>query len=184
MQVAGAIITPVASSDFLDYVSKQSGQRILDCYQCGKCSAGCPTAYDMDLTPRQMIRAIQLGLKEEALKSSTIWMCVSCQTCSVRCPVQIDIAKAIEAVRLLAVAEKFPAADKNVRLYHQVFLKSVEFTGRLYEMGLSVAFNMLSFHPLTGIDILPTMLRKGKLALLPVFKGTGEVEAIFAKLKR
>lgn len=183
MQMVGAI-TPVASSDFLDYVSRQSGQRIMDCYQCGKCSAGCPTAYDMDLTPRQMIRAIQLGLKEEALKSSTIWMCVSCQTCSVRCPVQIDIAKAIEAVRLLAVAEKVVPAEKNVSLYHKVFLKSIEFTGRLYEMGLSVGYNMLSRHPFNGMDILPAMLRKGKLALLPAFKGTAEVEAIFSRLKR
>ncbi len=183
MGVAGAI-TPVASSGFLDYVSKQSGQRVMDCYQCGKCSAGCPTAYEMDLTPRQMIRAIQLGLREEALRSSTIWMCVSCQTCSVRCPVQIDIARVIEAVRLLAVDEQSPVAEKNVKLYHQVFLKSVQFTGRLYEMGLSVAFNMLSRQPFTGVDILPTMLRKGKLALMPAFKGAGEVEAIFARLKR
>jgi heterodisulfide reductase subunit C len=67
-------------------LEKKAGVNITDCYQCGKCSAGCPVAFAMDKTPRQIIRLLQLGFLEEALKSRTIWLCATCQTCSTRCP--------------------------------------------------------------------------------------------------
>ena len=81
-----ASINPSPLSDLRTFVESQSGQKVLDCYQCGKCSAGCPAAEFMDLTPRQVMRAVQLGQAELALRSSTIWLCASCQTCSARCP--------------------------------------------------------------------------------------------------
>jgi len=105
-----SVITPSPLSELRTFVEKQSGQNVLECYQCGKCSAGCPTAYAMDLTPRQLMRGIQLGLKDEVLGSTTIWLCLSCQTCSVRCPRQIDIARVLESVRQLAIAEKSKTA--------------------------------------------------------------------------
>jgi heterodisulfide reductase subunit C len=52
-------------------VEEISGQDIRNCYQCGKCSAGCPIAADMQLTPNQVIRLLQLGLVDEALRSKT-----------------------------------------------------------------------------------------------------------------
>jgi heterodisulfide reductase subunit C len=89
-----------AKSDFIAKVESLSGQsNLLSCYQCGKCSAGCPLASHMDLLPNQIIRYAQLGMKDELLASSAIWICVSCLTCNTRCPKGIKTAEIIEALR-------------------------------------------------------------------------------------
>ena len=98
-------VIPVPASDLLSFVESHTGENISACYQCGKCSAGCPTAYTMDITPRQVMRGIQLGLRDKILDSSAIWVCVSCQTCSLRCPREIDIARIMESLRLLSQSE-------------------------------------------------------------------------------
>lgn len=89
------------SGDFAKKVKEISGEDILSCYQCGMCSAGCPIAFAMDLLPRQIIQLVQLGLEEDIAKSKTIWLCTSCLTCSVRCPRGLDLAKVMEALRLI-----------------------------------------------------------------------------------
>jgi heterodisulfide reductase subunit C len=78
-----------------------SGQNVLACYQCGKCSAGCPMISLMDLMPNQVIRLVQLGQIGDVLNSKTIWLCASCFTCTTRCPKGVDLAKVMEALRLL-----------------------------------------------------------------------------------
>lgn len=88
-------------SDFIKEVEELSGQKVLKCYQCGKCSSGCPMIEAMDLLPNQIIRLLQLGQKEEVLKSKTIWICASCFTCEARCPKGIDLSKLMEALRVL-----------------------------------------------------------------------------------
>ena len=89
--------------DFVKKVEEISGQNLLSCYQCGKCSAGCPMAFAMDVLPNQIIRLAQLGLEEEIAKSNTIWICASCYTCAVRCPRGVDLARVMEALRLLTL---------------------------------------------------------------------------------
>jgi heterodisulfide reductase subunit C len=84
---------------FIDKIEALSGQNLLACYQCGKCSAGCPMAKHMDIPPNQMIRYVQLGLKKDLLASESIWMCVSCLTCNSRCPKGVRIAEIIESLR-------------------------------------------------------------------------------------
>jgi len=93
-------------SDFVKKVEELSGQNILSCYQCGKCSAGCPNSFAMDLLPSQIIRLVQLGLQDEIVNSKTIWLCASCLTCAVRCPRGVDLAKVFEALRLLVTRDK------------------------------------------------------------------------------
>lgn len=84
---------------FIDKIESLAGQDLLACYQCGKCSAGCPMAKHMDIPPNQMIRFAQLGLMDDLLASEAIWMCVSCLTCNSRCPKGVRIAEVIEALR-------------------------------------------------------------------------------------
>ena len=84
---------------FVIKVQELSGQNLLACYQCGKCSAGCPAVSDMDILPNQIIRLAQLGQREELLKAKSIWVCASCMTCNARCPKGINIAEVIEAIR-------------------------------------------------------------------------------------
>jgi heterodisulfide reductase subunit C len=64
----------------LSIVNELAHTRVQDCYQCGKCTAGCPAAQRMDLSPNQLVRLVQAGQLERALRSEAIWQCVSCQT--------------------------------------------------------------------------------------------------------
>ena len=76
------------------------------CMQCGVCSASCPNAEEMDLSPRAVIHLVQLGLLDRALDSSTIWTCSSCLQCTARCPRGIDLTRTMEALRLLRLRSR------------------------------------------------------------------------------
>lgn len=91
---------------FVAKVEEISGQNLLACYQCGKCSAGCPAISEMDILPNQIIRFAQLGLKDELLQSKSIWICASCLICNARCPKGINIAEVIEAIRQILLRKR------------------------------------------------------------------------------
>ncbi len=169
-------VTPVARSSFLSAVERESGQRIMDCYQCGKCTAGCPAAASVALTPRQVMRGIQLGMKDDVLGSSMVWLCLSCQACTVRCPCQIDIARVMESLRLMSAVEG-KVKERDIALFHRLFLRSVEAGGRLWELGLGGFFNLSSGRPLSNVSLLPSLFSRGKLGLLP-HKTKGAQEAV------
>ncbi|MCR4299027.1 MAG: 4Fe-4S dicluster domain-containing protein [Gallionella sp.] len=103
METTLRITSAHAGSSFVARIEKISGQKLLACYQCGKCSAGCPMAAYMDVLPNQMIRMAQLGMRQQLLATRSIWMCVSCLTCNSRCPKDIRIAEVIEALRKTAL---------------------------------------------------------------------------------
>lgn len=90
-------------SDFVKKVTEISGQDLLACNQCGKCSAGCPMCFAMDLLPNQIIRLAQLGLEEDIAASKTVWLCASCLSCTVRCPRGVDLGRVMEAIRLITL---------------------------------------------------------------------------------
>lgn len=87
--------------EFIKKVTEISGQNLYECYQCGKCSAGCPMCSAMDILPNQIIRFAQLGFEEKITSSRTIWLCASCLTCDARCPKGVDLSRIMEAMRLL-----------------------------------------------------------------------------------
>ncbi|MFC2140779.1 4Fe-4S dicluster domain-containing protein [Acidobacteriota bacterium] len=96
----------IINDPFVSKVEELSGQSLLACYQCGKCSAGCPNVCEMDILPNQIIRYAQLGLKDELIGSKSIWMCASCMTCDVRCPKGINVAEVIEAIRQILLRQR------------------------------------------------------------------------------
>jgi heterodisulfide reductase subunit C2 len=98
-------------SDFVKKIAELSGQDLMACYQCGKCSAGCPMVSTMDILPNQIIRLVQLGLQEDVLKSETIWLCASCVTCGARCPRGVDLSKIMESLRQTRLRKKHDAID-------------------------------------------------------------------------
>ena len=87
---------------FVASVEEISGQDLLACNQCGKCSAGCPVVAAMDLLPSQVIRMAQLGM-EDVLECNTIWICASCLTCVARCPKGVDLPRLMEALRQITL---------------------------------------------------------------------------------
>jgi heterodisulfide reductase subunit C len=97
------ISSRMLQSDFVKKVAEISGQDLLACNQCGKCSAGCPMCFAMDLLPNQIIRLAQLGLEEDIAAANTVWLCASCLTCTARCPRGVDLGRVMEAIRLVTL---------------------------------------------------------------------------------
>lgn len=93
-------------SELVERISEISGANLFKCYQCGKCSAGCPMAESMDILPNQIVRLAQLGQWEQIMRANTPWICAACLTCSVRCPRGIKIAEAIEAIRQICLRNR------------------------------------------------------------------------------
>ncbi|OGO05488.1 MAG: heterodisulfide reductase [Chloroflexi bacterium RBG_13_54_9] len=106
-----AVSTKTVRSQFVKRIGEISGQNILACYQCGLCSAGCPASGAMDVPPNQVMRLVQLGLEGEIAHSGTIWLCASCLKCSIRCPRGIDLARVMEALRLMILRKNIPHVD-------------------------------------------------------------------------
>ena len=89
--------------EFVKKVKELSGQNLQLCYQCGMCSGNCPAASNMDISPRLIIEMARLGLEEEIAGSKTVWTCASCLACAVNCPRGFDLARVMEAIRLLTL---------------------------------------------------------------------------------
>ncbi len=175
-------IHKTASPEFLEEIEAASGQKVRICYQCGKCSAGCPVGFAMDLLPNQVMRMVQLGLKDEALSCSTIWLCASCETCAARCPREIEIVKVMDTLRRRARAEDYHMPVREVPIFISTFLNTVKRFGRLYEAGFVGAYNLLSGHLTKDMDKAPAMLMKHKIALRPPrVKGMDKVRSIIRK---
>ena len=184
----------VPDHTWLTKVGKDSHVNVSACYQCKKCSSGCPVTFAMDYLPNQIIHMIRIGLKDEVLKSSAIWVCASCETCSTRCPNDIDVAKIIDTMRMAARRSGVKVAEKEVTYFHDAVLSSVKTTGRLYELGMIGQFMLKKggfFSQIKSGALMDqaklglSMFKKGKLKLFPKFiKGRGEVSKLFKKLKR
>src|SRR5512135_3209707 len=110
--------------------SSLSSIPVQDCYQCGKCTAGCPMAHRMDLMPSQIVRLAQLGQVERALRSEAIWQCLSCQTCTSRCPKSVDCAGVMDVLRQLACEDTSASpVQLRTRLFLKAFLHNIRRNG-------------------------------------------------------
>ena len=152
---------------FLRQVKGAGAEKTADCYQCGKCTASCPVAFAMDFPPHQIIRGVQLGMRDAVLSSRTIWLCAACETCSTRCPQEVDPAGVMDALRRIAYAEGISSPESDTRLFHRIFLGSIGRFGRVFEVGLILLYNVFSGNYLKDVSKAPVMLLKGKLSLLP-----------------
>ncbi|MEE9455644.1 MAG: 4Fe-4S dicluster domain-containing protein [bacterium] len=143
------------------------GHPLSQCYQCGKCSAGCPAAYTMDEPPNRVIRFLQLGLYDRVLEQNSYWVCSSCETCTARCPRNVEVKEIMELLRHDAYRRGVTSGERVVFVFHKAFLKTVKWFGRLYEPGLIILNNLLSGHFFKDVAAVPRMLLKGKIKLFP-----------------
>ena len=171
-------------SEFLATVERLSGQNISACYQCGKCSGGCPVLPDVELSPNRVIRMVQLGLKDEVLGSESIWCCTACGTCNGRCPMGIDIVRILDALRALADDGHSPRGALEVWTFYQSFLDCVREFGRLSEIGLMGGYNINSGRLWTNVVKAPWFILKGKLSLSPhTIKRVDRLQRVFQRIE-
>jgi heterodisulfide reductase subunit C len=164
-----------------------AGVHSADCYQCGKCTAGCPLAAEMDHAPSQLLRMLQTDLpqhEERALRSRAIWMCVGCQTCVSRCPKLVDLPRAMDFLRQESLARGLVNRDASeIVAFHRAFLDSIERHGRVYELGLVAGYKLRTGHLAQDTTLAPAMVLKGKLGLLPHAGNRAAVAKIFARAR-
>ena len=165
--------------------SRESGINVQDCYQCQKCSAGCPVAFAMDYKPNQIMQMVSLGMKERVLSSKTIWVCASCYTCSTRCPNDIDIAGVMDWLRQSALREGVTPAEKEVPLFHATLLDSIRSHGRVHELSMIGRYKMKTGKFFDDFKLGWRMFTRGKLKLFPSgVRKKREIADLFRGLKK
>lgn len=168
---------------FVEDVARESGQDLKSCYQCGNCTAGCAYTQDYDIPVHQVMRMVQLGMKDSVLSCRSIWLCATCQACTTRCPNNIEVAVVMDVLRHMA-RRAGHAPERLVKSFADGFLASVARHGRVFEAGLAACFAIKSGKPLQDAGLGPAMLSRGKLAFWPHEPGgnaKAEVAAIFQR---
>ncbi len=169
-------------------IEKLSEQPISTCFQCEKCTNGCPMTFAMDILPHQVMHSLQLGLTEDIVNSDTIWVCASCETCTTRCPNEIDIAHVMDSLRQISIKKGVKAAHKQAPVFHSVFLTSVKRFGRMHEASMAVEYALRS-GGLPGLSkqmgLGMNLFRKGKLKVIPSRLRAGKgVDDIFRTARK
>lgn len=174
-------MTVTFKTDLAREIRARSGENVFLCYQCKKCTAGCPVAAYFDLTPHQVLRACQFGQADLVLHSRTISICAACETCSTRCPQGIDIARIMDELEIMAKEQKIPSKAPSVPMFYKSANHGIDWFGRMWELGLMAELYLrqllkwqdgrplLDFQQLFKYNIATAikMLRAGKLKILP-----------------
>ena len=151
-------------------IEEKSGQKVSACFQCGKCTNGCPITFAMDIMPHQLIHLLQLGQVEDVLNSDTIWVCASCETCTTRCPNGIDIAHVMDSLRQISGQRGIKPDQYSIPIFHKAFLGSINRHGRVHETEMALTYSIedagwLGLLKLTGLGF--AMFIKGKAKIRP-----------------
>jgi len=178
---------------FLNRMEGETGVNISACYQCERCTNACPVSHFMDIKPHQAIRYVQLGWREDLIKSSTIWMCLSCEMCTTYCPNEVDVAEIINHLRNMAAHSSITPKEKSLAVFHQTFLEVLQKSGRVNEFRLMNTYYLkpdilheriknktLKEDLLLGINLL----RKGRLKLFtPKSKAIKEIKRVYSQTR-
>ena len=168
-------------------VEEATGVIISHCYQCGKCTAGCPLNEEMDVMPNQILRMLQLelpGYEDKILNSLAIWLCLACDTCYSRCPQEVKLSQVMDFLRQESIRQhKVNVEAKDILKFHQAFLNSIKMNGRLHEVGLTIDYKLRTLNLMQDVQLVPSMYSKGKLNIFPhKIQNTSEIARIFKKI--
>ncbi len=165
-----------STPDLAAKIQELRGENAYLCYQCKRCTAGCPVASHFDLAPHQVLRAVQFGQKDLVLNSKTIWLCAQCETCATRCPQGINITAIMDELKIMARKEVVKPKVRSIPLFYNAVLRGVKLFGRMYEAGLMGELYLrlmlageLDFKQFLTKDVPMAikMVRDGKLKIFP-----------------
>lgn len=151
--------------NFVDDVARHSGVDLNKCYHCMTCAGGCPFSRATDFAPNSVLRLVQLGLKKEALECSTIWICVGCHTCSIQCPMGIDMAAIMDTLRHMAIQEGVAVAEPDILNFHRDVLHSIQHHGRTHKIEVMLRYKARKMEWFSDLAVGIKMLAKRKMHL-------------------
>jgi len=163
-------------------IYERSGENVYLCFQCQKCSSGCPLNFAMDYTPAQILEAVRLDQESLVLGSKTAWLCASCETCTTRCPQELDLAKVMDTIKMVSL-EKGTSALPKVSSFYKSFLQDLKFFGRIYELGLMMWLKLKTREFTKDMGLGMEMMKRRSLKLIPHFVRPREVQRIFNKVE-
>jgi len=167
---------------FVDSLSPD-GRLVHRCIQCGTCTASCPAAHAMDLSPRRMWRMAQLGLADEVLHSKTMWLCSLCYQCQVRCPRGIPLTETITRLKELAL-ERGTVRWRESTVFYRAFTNVMRRYGRMREIEF-MALYLLGTNPLAALGYAKlglTLLARGKVHPEWPGLGKGRLDRLFERV--
>jgi len=175
-----------------EVVAIPGGEHILSCIQCGVCTGTCPVAVEMEFPPRKIIALIRAGARDEVLSSSSMWHCLSCYMCTVRCPRGVKPTELAHALECLANQQGFSIKGTRTPAMYRSFVSSIKDNGRVHEFGMMLRFYLsiksyLLTNPLATLKMLPLSLRlflHRRMPLLPKkVKGREDLAKIIQKFR-
>jgi len=168
-------INPAEAARFAAAIKAIGNTDVSLCFQCRKCTSGCPVAFAMDYTPTQIMHAARLGLKDLVLGSATIWLCASCETCVTRCPQGVDLVKVMDALRTMCLNDGHKPKEPEIAGFYKYSLRSIQTFGRLYELGVMGRLKLATREFRKDVRFGLGLFRRGKLKILPDFSSAGEM---------
>jgi heterodisulfide reductase subunit C2 len=168
---------------------EQVKDRVAPCIQCGTCSASCPNADVMDMTPRRMWRALLADRVETVFCSKTFMLCASCYLCTLRCPRGLALTHAMSGLKQVAFGLDLDRFRRSI-LFYRAFMDNIRQYGRIREMEMMTRYFLALKHPLApfgytamGIRLMarhklhPHLPDRGPGRLAPLFDRAGRQEA-------
>lgn len=159
--------TLTVRADLARRIQEELGQNVYLCYQCIRCTSGCPLAEFFDWQPNQVMRALQFGQEDIALESQTPWLCASCQTCATRCPQGLDITAIMEFLTRETLKRGLQPQVSEVNVFNEAFLREIRLWGRAYELGLMAEMKIRNRDLFGDLDLGIKMFQRNKLPFLP-----------------
>ena len=172
---------------FLEEVkATPGGEHVLACIQCGTCTGSCPMAEHMEFPPRKIIAMIRAGLRDEVLASGSMWHCLSCYTCTVRCPRGVKPTELAHALESLAHRHGYKVGGTRTPRFYRSFVDSINGRGRVFELGMMLKYYLMT-NPLAALKIwrvgLQLFLHKRMPLKAARVKGREELQTVIKKFK-
>lgn len=166
---------------FTSEIEALSSQKVNLCFQCSKCSSGCPLAYRMDLKPAQVVHYIRLGREEVVLNCRAIWFCAACETCTARCPQGLEPAALMNAARILAARKGITPQVPQVAVFYESFIENMMMFGRISDLMLVGALKLKTEDLFSDLPLAVKLFERGRLNPVKLPSGAGEFRRIYQR---
>lgn len=148
-------------------MQKEIVRKLEACFQCRRCTAGCPVVAWADHPPHRIVKWACENELDRATDTSMIWICASCLTCSARCPNNVPVAELMDVLKHRALEDNRKIPESDVLAGHSSFVKTIKRWGRLHELSMISGYKLKTGHFFQDVLLGLALFLRGKLRFLP-----------------